>query len=118
MKKITVTLVLGCLLHSGLTAQHINVRIGSSIDGMMPNEPSVCINPQNTSEILVGANADNYYLSKDGGLTWQHGVLQSSFGVNCDPAIVCDDRGSFYFFHLVPDLSRVVCQKKVSLAEP
>ncbi|MCX6223531.1 MAG: T9SS type A sorting domain-containing protein, partial [Bacteroidia bacterium] len=84
------------------------------LNAMDPNEPSVCINPQNTDEILVGANSNNYYFSRDGGLTWKHGVLQSSYGVYCDPAIVCDDQGSFYFFHLVPDLSRVVCQKRTS----
>jgi len=57
---------------------------------------------------------DNYYLSNDGGLTWQHGVLRSSYVVYCDPAIICDDQGNFFYVHLVPDLRRVVCQKKIS----
>ncbi|HBB92011.1 MAG TPA: glycosyl hydrolase [Bacteroidales bacterium] len=110
--KATITLLMGYfLLQSSLFAQSPNIRIGRSINSWDPNEPSVSINPGNTDEIMVGANANNYYFSKDGGLTWQHGVLRSSYGVNCDPVIVCDDQGSFYYFHLVPNLSRVVCQK-------
>jgi hypothetical protein len=95
-------------------AQNPNVRIGAPLGYLDPNEPTVCINPLNTNEIMVGANADNYYFSGDGGLTWKHGELRSSYGVNCDPVIICDDKGGFYFFHLVPDLSRVVCQKRES----
>jgi hypothetical protein len=112
MKKTSSMFLVVCLIPFGLFAQHINVRIGSSIDGWDPNEPSVCINPGNTDEIMVGSNTNYYYHSLDGGLTWKKGVLQSSYGVYCDPAIICDDQSTFYYFHLVPDLSRVVCQKK------
>lgn len=114
MKWIILILLFSLPLCCPLQSQHINVRIGTSIDGLFPNEPSVCINPNNTNEIMVGANDDNYYFSKDGGLNWKHGILRSSYGVNCDPAIICDDQGAYYYFHLVPDLSRVVCQKKNS----
>jgi len=107
-----ITLAGILLIQSTLSAQHVNVKIGATINGFDPNEPSVCINPQNTNEIVIGANSNNYYYSDDGGRTWRHGYITSSYGVNCDPAIVCDDQGSFYYFHLVPNLSRVVCQKK------
>ncbi|MFA6129241.1 MAG: T9SS type A sorting domain-containing protein [Bacteroidales bacterium] len=112
MKYLAAIFILIILIQQGSYAQHVNVRIGSSINGMVPNEPSVCINPVNSNQILVGANNNNYYLSEDGGLTWQRGVLESTYGVNCDPVIVCDDQGDYYYFHLVPNLSRVVCQKK------
>lgn len=118
MKKITCILILGFTIQLLIFAQHVNIRIGGSINSMVPNEPSVCINPGSTNQIMVGANNNNYYFSEDGGLTWQHGVLQSSFGVYCDPVIVCDDQGAFYYFHLVPDLSRVVCQKKSGTGSP
>ena len=118
MKKITILIIWICLTVSSLPAQHTNIRIGSSINGMDPNEPSVCFNPQNTNEIMVGANSNNWYYSNDGGLNWKHQYLQSSYGVYCDPAIVCDDQGTFYYFHLVPDLSRVVCQKKSGSGSP
>lgn len=112
MKKKFTLILWCCLAPALLEAQHVNIRIAGSINGMDPNEPSVCINPRNTNEIMIGTNANHSYFSADGGRTWQHQVLQSTFGVNCDPAIICDDQGTYYYFHLVPDLSRVVCQKK------
>jgi len=99
-------------------AQTTNVLVGGPLDAWAPNEPSICINPNNPDQIVIGANADNYYISDDGGITWVHGVLTSSYGVNCDPVILCNNAGSFYFFHLVPDLSRVVCQKKDGFYSP
>lgn len=95
-------------------AQNPNIQIGGMANEW-PNEPSICINPLNTNEMIIGANSDNYYWSDDGGLSWQHGTISSSYGVNCDPVIIADDNGNFFYFHLVPDLSRVVCQKKSGL---
>jgi len=116
MKKSAVLLPLLILeiFSFRIQAQNPNIQIGGMYNEW-PNEPSICINPLNTNEIIIGANADNYYISVDGGLTWQHGTLSSSFGVNCDPVIISDFSGNFYYFHLVPDLSRVVCQKKTGL---
>ena len=98
-------------------SQNPNILIGGS-PNEWSNEPSVCINPKNTDHIIIGTNADNYYTSDDGGLTWQHGILTSSYGVNCDPVILADTSGNFYYFHLVPDLSRVVCQKMSGFSPP
>lgn len=91
-------------------SQTPNVQVGGMFNEW-PNEPSVCINPANPGQIVIGANADLFYRSSDGGFTWEFGVLTSTYGVNCDPVIVADETGNFYYFHLVPDLSRVVCQK-------
>jgi len=110
MKRCFFSLV-AFLVSATLMAQYPNVRIGAAINTWDPNEPCVSINPANPDEIVVGTNSDNYYISRDGGVTWNHGHLRSSYGVNCDPVILCDNRGSFYYFHLVPDLSRLVCQK-------
>jgi hypothetical protein len=99
-----------------LDAQSPNIQIG--VQNEWPNEPSVCMNPINPYQIIVGSNTDNYYTSDDGGITWQHGVITSSYGVNCDPVIVADTSGNFYYFHLVPDLSRVVCQKMEGFTPP
>jgi hypothetical protein len=103
------------LLSFALHAQHKNIKIGDAINSWEPEEPSIIINPNNTDHILVGTNGDNYYFSRDGGLNWTHGVLRSSYGVNCDPCVQVDSRGIFYYFHLVPGLSRVVCQKAEEL---
>ena len=97
-------------------AQNPNVQIGFPDE--WPNEPSICMNPLNPDEIIIGANSDNCYTSDDGGYTWTHGVMNCSYGVNCDPVILADNSGNFYYFHLVPDLSRVVCQKKSGFLSP
>ena len=99
-----------------LPAQYTNILIG--LDNS-PNEPSICINPKNPDQIVAGSNIDNYYYSGNGGLTWDHGVINSTFGVWGDPAIIADTAGNFYFFHLsVPNWSqwidRIVCQKSVN----
>jgi hypothetical protein len=109
MKPIIKIIVLALFFNFPVNAGAQNIQIGTA--EAWPNEPSVCMNPSNPHQIIIGANADNFYTSGDGGFTWQHGVIASSYGVNCDPVIVADNSGNFYYFHLVPDLSRVVCQK-------
>jgi len=96
-------------------AQYQNVMVGNAIQQYEPNEPSIVINPYNTNHILVGSNTDNYYYSIDGGMSWQHGVLTSTFGVNGDPCVLANEDG-YYYFHLVPYGSRIVCQKTSSLS--
>jgi len=96
--------------------QYQNVQVGGPLNNPYePTEPSIVINPNNTNHILVGSNADNYYYSTNTGMNWQHGVLSSSFGVIGDPCVLVDDNGNCYYFHLVPDMSKVVCQKTTSL---
>ncbi len=99
-----------------LKAQYLNVVIGTDNS---PNEPTVCINPRNTNQMVVGSNIDNYYYSSDGGLTWAPGIMTSGYGVWGDPVIIADTSGNFYFFHLsLPSwpqwLDRIVCQKSVN----
>ena len=111
-----ITAALALLLINTLCAQVPNIQIGFSNE--WPNEPSVCMNPLDPDQIIIGSVPDNYYTSDDSGLTWQHGVITSSYGVNCDPVILADTCGNFYYFHLVPDLSRVVCHKKQGFSSP
>jgi hypothetical protein len=104
------------IIIAGLTdslAQYSNIMIS---DQSFPNEPSIMINPKNTQMIMAGANIQSYYFSDDGGLTWETGYLNSSWGVWGDPVIVVDTSGSFYFFHLSNYdcgiwIDRIVCQK-------
>lgn len=81
-----------------------------------PEEPSIFLNPKNTSEIVAGSNIDNYFYSHDGGYTWEIGDLDSPYGVWGDPVIIADTLGDFYFFHLSNPptgswIDRIVCQK-------
>lgn len=117
MKLIPFSILFLLLAYPKLFAQHANIVIGNNHD---PEEPSIAINPKNTQQLIAGANIDLYYISNDGGYTWQEGILTSSFGVWGDPAIAVDTAGAFYFFHLSNPLSgnwidRIVCQKLDSL---
>ncbi|CAN5646236.1 hypothetical protein BH11BAC2_BH11BAC2_18740 [soil metagenome] len=105
--------VLMILLSYQLPAQHTNILISTNND---PNEPSICINPKNTNELVAASNIANYYYSTDAGTTWNEGTLSSTFGVWGDPCIAVDTLGDFYFFHLSnPNIGswidRIVCQK-------
>ena len=42
-------------------------------DYNLPNEPSIIVNPANTQNIVVGENSSSYYVSNDGGYTWEIG---------------------------------------------
>lgn len=95
-------------------AQHQNIMISSM---NAPEEPTIFINPQNTSQLIGGANINNVYSSVDGGYTWNTGTITSpAFGVWGDPCCIADTAGNFYFFHLSwpPSgnwIDRIVCQK-------
>ena len=113
MRKLIFILMMLIAFSAGVKAQYLNILIGTESS---PNEPSICMNPRNPSQLVAGANTDNYYYSSDGGVTWTPGVLTSSYGVWGDPVVIADTAGSFYFFHLsVPTwpqwLDRIVCQK-------
>ncbi|MBL7831702.1 MAG: T9SS type A sorting domain-containing protein [Saprospiraceae bacterium] len=95
-------------------SQHANILIGSQGE---PNEPSICINPKNTKQLVGGSNIDNLYTSEDGGLSWKETKLQSSHGVWGDPIITIDTAENFYFLHLSnpPNgnwIDRIVCQRR------
>jgi hypothetical protein len=96
MKKI---LFLACLAmcHKPADGQIKNIII-DSISG--PNEPSIAIDPRNTSHIVAGSNTKNYYVSTDGGYHWYNDTLTSTYGVFGDPVIIADTTGAFYYFHL------------------
>ena len=94
-------------------AQNTNIKI-STINS--PNEPSITINHLNTDEMVCGYNISNYCYSADGGHSWTHGFLNSTYGVWGDPCLIADNHNNFYFFHLSnPEdgnwVDRIVCQK-------
>lgn len=95
-------------------AQHTNIMLGTLRN---PNEPSIAMDLKNPDHIIVGANIDNYFISHDGGYSWEQSrIFSSTMGVWGDPCVVVDTLGNFYFFHLSnppgPELiDRIVCQK-------
>ncbi|MFT4599841.1 MAG: hypothetical protein ACI857_000008 [Arenicella sp.] len=63
-------------------------------------EPSIYINPKNTNEVIAGTVMNDYYWSKDGGVTWKSRSIKSKFGVNGDPCMLIDTLERYYYFHL------------------
>lgn len=114
--KILTLLVLFSGFVLAASSQHTNILIDDVGSFYPPEEPSIIINPKNTDHLVAGANINNYYISTNGGQTWTHGLLSSTYGVWGDPVLIVDTAGSYYFFHLSnPDvgnwIDRIVCQK-------
>jgi hypothetical protein len=65
--------------------------------------------------MAAGCILNEYYYSKDGGLTWKGNKLKSKYGVYGDPVMMFDTTGRVYDFHLsnypkATWIDRIVCQ--------
>ncbi len=110
------TLTIALLLISTMVfSQYQNIMISSL--GASVSEPSICMNPQNTDQLVAGSNINKFYVSDDGGYNWTMGNLTSpEYGVWGDPCIIVDTAGDFYFLHLSNPavgswIDRIVSQK-------
>ncbi len=97
-------------------AQYTNVLLSNTGS---PNEPSICINPKNTNQIVAGTNLNFYFYSTNAGLNWSKATLTSSYSVWGDPAIAADTAGNFYYGHLTNSsgsyfIDRIVVQKSTN----
>ena len=97
-------------------AQYPNVLIANTNS---PNEPSICINPKNTNQIVAGSNLNLYYYSTNAGLNWTKATLTSTYSVWGDPSLTVDTAGNFYYGHLTNAASsyfidRIVVQKSTN----
>jgi len=101
---------------TGWTQTRFPIVLINSGSGSFVNEPSICINPNNTNQIVAGSVINNYYRSSDEGVTWNGGILQSTWGVWGDPAITVDANGNYYYIHLADGtggywIDRIICNK-------
>ena len=76
--KVLAIIIVELFFFNWLGAQHTNVFIGNK---NAPNEPSICINPQNTNQMVAAANIDNVYYSKDAGANWTQVSLSCPWGI-------------------------------------
>jgi BNR/Asp-box repeat len=102
-----------CFFQNAAFAQHTNVLAGTDNS---PNEPSICINPKNTQQLVAGANLNNLYYSHDGGATWTQTPVTSPWGIWGDPVIGVDTAGAFFYLHLSNPptgnwIDRIIAQK-------
>lgn len=112
----TLIAVLLLTITSSIISQSPYTNIQISATGG-PNEPSICINPKNTNQVVAGANTDKVFRSTNGGLNWIASTLISTYTVWGDPCIITDTIGNFYYFHLVNGTSfidRMGCQKSTN----
>ncbi len=118
VNQLGILLIIGIMLmgFGTVMAQYQNIRM-TPIGTSNISEPSICINPQNTNQIVAGSNLNKVYISEDGGYTWDMDNLFSpEYGVWGDPVIIVDTAGDFYFLHLSNPaqgnwIDRIVCQK-------
>lgn len=116
MKTIYLILIILVLTSVRSYSQYQNVFISSSNN---PCEPTICINPKNTNQVVAGANLTSYYYSTNGGYNWTRGNLTSTYSVWGDPSIIADTSGNFYFGHLTNlqssyFIDRIVVQKSTN----
>ncbi|MCB0478504.1 MAG: exo-alpha-sialidase [Crocinitomicaceae bacterium] len=83
-------------------------------------EPSIFINPKDTSKIIAGSVLDDYYYSIDGGRTWTSRTMHSPSGVYGDPCMLIDTAENYYYFHLSEGkggswLDKMICQKATEI---
>jgi hypothetical protein len=111
--RLTALFFLFIIAYSTLS-QHKNITVFTP--ELNPNEPSITIDFKNPRHIVAGCNLNWYAFSRNGGQTWQHSQLHSSYIVWGDPMLLTDTNSNFYYFHLSQRpgpkwLDRIVCQK-------
>jgi hypothetical protein len=114
--KIFLTLL---LLSQIAYAQFKNVRVDDG-SAWQPNEVTIAINPLNPNILAAGSNLDYFYISYDGGNSWEQKTLTSKYGVWGDPSVIFDNNGYIYFAHLSnpPEktgywIDRIVVQRSI-----
>jgi hypothetical protein len=103
-KQTLLTFIISLLIMHVLCGQspYKNVLIDKQVSSWEypPCEPSICIDPTNSSNIVAGAILNRVYTSNDTGRTWLETPLLSKLGVYGDPCIIANPKGEFYYFHL------------------
>ncbi len=63
-------------------------------------QPVIAVNPRRPENIVAASTPDNIYFTKDGGKTWNKTKGSSALGIFGEPAIITDDKGTFFYYHL------------------
>lgn len=122
MKFLTLPL-LALITASNLFGQFHNVQLpkpNKAVYHYSQVEPAIYINPANNDEVIAGSVMNDYYYSKDAGLTWKAKSIYGKYGVNGDPCMLIDNKGNYYYFHLSniggqAMIGGIVCHKSKSI---
>ncbi len=95
-----LALLINVQLHSQSPYQNVVIAKQMSAFEYPPCEPSICIDPTNPANMVAGIVLDRVCTSSDSGKTWVSNTLTSRLGVYGDPAIIANNKGDFYYFHL------------------
>ena len=98
MKKCLLLLVL-LITPVFTSAQFTNIRVNSPF-ARQPNEVTIAVNPTNTNYVAAGSNLNYFYISSDGGKTWNQSVMGSAWNVWGDPCVIYDADGKLFYGHL------------------
>ena len=107
-------------LHSFGFSQIQNILIPKPVNSTYTYgqvEPSIFINPKDTSKIIAGSVLDDYYWSTDGGRNWKSKTMHAKPGVYGDPCMLIDTAETYFYFHMSGGengakwLDKMVCQK-------
>src|SRR5688572_24828521 len=107
VKNHTMTHTIKCLLvllfpYSTSLAQFKNIKLDEYASTNKKSEPGVTINRKNPKNIIATATSNNIYYTLDGGGTWQTVKGTSSGSHDNNVAVISDDKGNIYSFHVAP----------------
>ncbi len=100
MRQLFFSLIVVATNFGTAVGQFKNIKLDESDGNDYVCEPTIAINPRYPDNIVAASVLNNIYFTKDGGATWQKREVESPFGVYGDPALIADQHGNFYFFHL------------------
>ena len=69
-------------------------------EGLQTNEPSIAIDPKYPAFQVLGSNTSQFFISDDGGLSWEAKSLKPKEGFYGDPVTFITQEGNVYLTHL------------------
>jgi hypothetical protein len=81
-------------------AQFKNIKLDDPSSTDPKSGPSVTINRKNPNNIIAATTSNNIYYTLDGGGSWQTVKMTSSESTLGNAALISDDKGNIYSFHV------------------
>lgn len=106
----TVTWLSLVLFPSFVSGQIKNIKL----DDAGAIQPAIVVNKKNPLNIVAATAPDNIYYTVDGGTTWQTIKVKSPLTLYGDPALISDDKGNIFSFHLAGQGGEAAANKNVS----